>query len=736
MGPEEYVARGWSVFPCHSIVRGRCTCSKGINCESPGKHPRTHNGVKDSTTSLETVRSWMQRWPDSNWAVACGRLSDLVVIDIDPRKNGFDSIDELEQNRPDGPLPMTLMSSTGGAGKHLFYAYPDQPVGNRNPWLPGVDVKSDGGYVILPPSSHISGGRYDWINWGQEPTPMPADILLDITNGGNRGSGPVDLEETDKILQGVPEGQRDDTLFRAACRWRRQLGNNKQAVMTLALTAARNCDPPFPDEQAVKCVDSAFKQDHEDSFVAWQGQINDEHSLHPLTDLGNANRYVDHFGEDITYVEGWGWLVWSDIGWSRDGMDRAQELTHQIPEVLVTEARRLEDTGADKTIVKRWLKWSTDSQSAGRLSAVTQVARSISRVRKSVEDFDADDYQLACRNGVVDLRTGAMRPLDRNDLVTKNTGVIYDPTYRLPAFEKFMLDSCDGDMELVQYMQRAVGYTLTGSNAEEAFFMLSGPPASGKSTLLDGIHAAMGSYATTSQSETFMHRKGQPPPSNELARLAGMRLVSVSEIKEGESFNEAIIKQFTGGDRVTARFLYQDSFEFRPQFKLWIGTNHPPDAKDDALWRRIKKIPFRRSLAFNERDPNLKSMLRDPDVGGRAILAWAVRGAMDWSQGGLQQPATVSAEIVSYRMDQDREGQFINDCISSAPGATTPMNSMYNAYKQWCSITNEYIKRQPQFQKMMEARGISVGRDDSGTVIFKDVVPRSMVITPDGTEWR
>ena len=564
---------------------------------------------------------------------------------------------------------------------------------------------------------------------------MPADIVQSIAVGGGGGAS-ADLPTTDDLLQGVPEGQRDDTLFRAACRWRRQLGDNKQAVMLLALKAARECVPPFPDDQAQKCVDSAFKQDHDDSFVAWQGSVTSAHSLQPLTDLGNANRYIDNFGEDIVFVDGWGWLVWSDVGWVRDGMDRATELTHSVPELIIEEANRLESAGSDGKVVTAWMRWSKDTQSAGRLSAITSIAKSVSRVRKVVEEFDADDYLLACRNGMVDLRTGILRPTDRDDLITKNSGVIYDPSYVSPAWDKFVLESCDGDHELVEYIQRAVGYTLTGSNSEEVFFLLSGPPASGKSTFLDGLHAALGMYGTTSQSDTFMHRRGQPPPANELARLAGMRLVSVSEIREGESFNEGIIKQFTGGDRVTARFLYQDSFEFRPQFKLWIGTNHDPDAKDDALWRRIKKVPFRKAIPHDQRDPQLKMMLRDPDVGGRAILAWAVRGAQSWYEQGLNQPSSISSEMITYRMDQDREGQFIQDCIRVVPGVTTTLNVMYATYRSWCMTTNEFVKKQPQFRKMMEARNIEYGRNDNGVVVFKNVEPKAMIISANGTEWR
>jgi hypothetical protein len=162
--PADYVARGWKIFPCHSIQHGRCTCSKGIECKDPGKHPRTNHGFKDATSDPLDVQAWVDRWPDANWAVATGHVNGFIVIDIDPRHDGFTSINRYEENRPDGPLPLTLQSVTGGGGKHLFYLYPPDATirgDNTGKWMKGVDIKSDGGYVILPEAEHIPGERID-----------------------------------------------------------------------------------------------------------------------------------------------------------------------------------------------------------------------------------------------------------------------------------------------------------------------------------------------------------------------------------------------------------------------------------------------------------------------------------------------------------------------------------------------------------------------------------------------
>jgi Bifunctional DNA primase/polymerase, N-terminal len=245
--PLDYAARGWQIFPCYWIERGRCACKAGLDCDNAGKHPLTQHGFYDATTEPGLIDLWMNRWPKANWALRTGSTTGLVVIDIDPRNGGFQSMEQPEQHR--GALPETLRSVTGGGGQHMFYAIPPGfQIPKVRGWLPGVDFQAELGYVILPESSHKSGAAYQWINWQAQAAPLPLDIAnLLKTKPAQSSRAGSDLPDTSTILMGVPEGQRDDVLFREACRLRRQLGDDaRRAVEILILEAARNCTPPFP----------------------------------------------------------------------------------------------------------------------------------------------------------------------------------------------------------------------------------------------------------------------------------------------------------------------------------------------------------------------------------------------------------------------------------------------------------------------------------------------------------
>lgn len=260
----DFAAMGWKMFPVWHIVNGACACQKGVNCDHPGKHPRTRTGVKEATNNVDVLRAWWESFPGCNWGLACGRDTNVFVVDLDPSKGAYDSFEEFELQRGE-PIPVSLIAHTGGGGRHLYFSYPETKIMNRVEWLPGVDVRSDGGYVILPPGNHISGGEYRWENWGTPLVPAPQDLISALADSRSGGAARDDLGSTDSLMQGIEEGSRDEMLFRLACRLRRELRDSRRAVEVLILDAAAHCSPPFPEAEALAKVDQAFKQDHADS---------------------------------------------------------------------------------------------------------------------------------------------------------------------------------------------------------------------------------------------------------------------------------------------------------------------------------------------------------------------------------------------------------------------------------------------------------------------------------------
>lgn len=711
-----YAERGWAVFPVYEFKDGKCACAKGVTCENRAKHPRTLNGVKDATRDEEQIRKWWTTFVDANIGLAAGDASGIFVIDIDPRHGGFESMERWEEARIDGPLPGTLTAMSGGGGRHVIFKYPPGvKISNRVNWMTGVDIRSTGGYIVVPPSTHESGAKYRWINELQIAEPPP-DLIASVTakKGGKADDALSDLPPTSDLLRGVPQGERDNTLFRFACKLRRQL-KDRDAVKILVLEAARNCDPPFPEEQALQKIEQAFKQDHTSSIFDDDDDEaempNDDEGRH-LTDHGNAQRLVDAYGDELRHVEVWGWMTWNGVKWEIDQRNTVTLRSRDTVQSIYTEAI----AAPTKDRKKKLIRHGQASEAAGRISAMVQLARSDERISMVPDDFDADPWLLACRNGVIDLQTGELRPPTRDDHITKFTDVEYDPSFTLPRWELFLKESTQDDQELIRYLRAAVGYTLTGDTREESLFIIHGPAASGKSTFIDGVMCALGEYAMVTQAETFLSRRGQGAPKDELARFYGARMVATVEVPEGERFAEALVKQLTGGDKLSARHLYKSGFEYTPHFKLWFATNHAPRIQDDAIWRRVKKIPFIHTVPPEKRDPLLKMQMKDPEFGGKAVLAWAVQGCIDWLANGLVTPRSVREETEEYRIEQDKFGSFLEECCIIAAGSEVRKDDIYGTYSTWCFRNGEKPMTATSFTTKIKGRseGFTAKRRSDG----------------------
>ena len=429
----------------------------------------------------------------------------------------------------------------------------------------------------------------------------------------------------------------------------------------------------------------------------------------PLTDLGNAERFVAQHAERARYCHSAGaWYIWDKRRWERDATAEVMRLAHKTVRGMAAELA----TCRTKLAKKALRSWINSSESNSRLNAMLTQAGAVLPVPVTLGELDADPWLLNVKNGIVDLRTGALLSHDPAKLLTKIAPVDYDPSARSELWERFLRESTGGDDDLIAFLQRAVGYTLTGDTREEKLFFVHGPTNSGKSTFLEALKATLGEYSMTADFETFLARSFVGGPRPDIARLAGARFVVSIEVDEGKKLAEGLVKQITGGDTISARFLYREEFEFRPQFKLWLAANHAPEVKhdDDAMWRRILKLPFELTVPKEKRDPKLKATLADPAQSGAAILAWAVQGCLEWQRQGLAVPFRVELATEEYRRKQDPLAGFVASYCVLGDELWAPAGALRRIYEQWSKEAGTQLLNGSAWSGALETHGCTSER--------------------------
>ncbi len=402
-----------------------------------------------------------------------------------------------------------------------------------------------------------------------------------------------------------------------------------------------------------------------------------------LTDVGNGQRLVARHGRDLRYCATLRtWFVWTGQRWRPDCENAVRELGKEVARSILAEASLVAEDDLRKAVVKHAFATERDRS----LKAMLWCAETEPGIPVAQEDLDADPWALNCLNGTLDLRTGELRPHRREDLLTHLCPVAYDPDAHSDLWQTFLERVTGGDKGLQAFLEQVAGYALTGSTREEKLLFVYGPARSGKSTFLGALQATLGEdYSHTCDFEAFLKRKPTGGPKDDLANLAGKRLVVSVETDEGARLAEGLVKQLTGGDRIRARRLYSNSIEFRPEFKLFLAANDRPKARDDddALWERILEVPFPFGIPKADRDPAVKEKLCDPAQSGAAILAWAVRGCLSWQRDGLQVPAVVEASTAAYRDDMNPLSDFIDECCLVEPDAWCASADLLETYRQW-----------------------------------------------------
>ena len=400
------------------------------------------------------------------------------------------------------------------------------------------------------------------------------------------------------------------------------------------------------------------------------------------SDRGNAERLVDKHGASIRYCHTTAaWYAWDGQRWRLDTTGAVVRLAKAVVRSIHDELSSIDDQKKREDL----FRFAQSSENAQKIRAMLESAQTEAPVAITQDAFDTDPWAFNCLNGTVDLRTGELRPHDRADMITKMAPVVYAPDAELALWDKCLDEWTDGDSALAAFLACTAGQALTGDTSAEQLILILGDTNTGKSTFIESIKSTIGEYATTADFETFLQRSFTGGPRPDIARLAGARLVTSSETDEGKRLAQGLLKQLTGGEKMTARKLYHEACEFRPQFKLWLAANHAPKVKHDdgAMWRRIVKVPFDAVVPEAKRDPHVKATLTDPAIAGAAILAWAVRGCLDWQRFGLTIPPSVRQATEEYRHEQDPLREFITQYCVLDKDAWTSSSDLRTAYEAW-----------------------------------------------------
>jgi putative DNA primase/helicase len=580
-----------------------------------------------------------------------------------------------------------------------------------------VEILSTGTQSLVPPSLHASGERRAW--YREQPT-----VEID---GTALVEGAADIATAALIARNWPgQGARHDYALAATGYIGRNLPRGRaERIMEAAVSASGDEEAHGRLTDVRTTLDSLEAgrpttggptlDDLAPGVIGqlrrWHGWSNARPGPQPhtaparfhLSDLGNSERLIARHGHNVRYVHDWRrWLVLDGRRWKPDDTGELARRAKQTVGEMFHQA----DPGNGGNIDKELVRHAMRSESKSSIEAMVVLAQSAVPVTPDL--LDRDPWFLNCENGTIDLRTGVLREHRREDLITKLAPIEYDSVAAAPAWESF-LERVLPDAEVRAFVQRAVGYSLTGDTRERVLLLLHGTGRNGKSTFLEAIREVMGDYAMKTPAETLLAKPAGGIP-NDLARLKGARFVSASETEANRRLAEALVKEITGQDTISARFMRAEWFDFKPTHKTWLATNHKPviQGTDPAIWDRIKLVPFTVRIPDGEIDRGMMGKLRAELPG---ILAWAVRGCLEWQRTGLGTPHAVAEATEQYRDEMDVLGGFIDECCTIGPDKWCKFADLYTSYVRWCEESNERPEKKRRFADSLTERGFE---KDSG----------------------
>lgn len=733
---------GWALIPLHSVKQdGQCTCGGYARVCTPGKHPIAKlvpQGLKNATNDPEQIAKWWREKPYANIGVVTGAQSGIIVLDIDVKPNeqgktGLDSLKEIEER--EGKIAHTVSAITGSGGKHYLFKYPEWHVANSTSELAhGLDIKGDGGYVIVPPSNHVSGNSYQWVSdpfttaLGGVPQWLEGFLKEStqkvVQQNKQSYSGRIWMEYLDG--ETIAEGTRDDQLFKIGCSMRSKGASFEDILATLFEVNVVRVEPPLDEQQVVQKAEQAAR------YVA--GDIvspqNSSKNLldYPDSDMGNAQRLIQRHGIDLKYCTEWKeWLIWDGTVWTKDESFEIDRRAVETIRAFHDEAKKayeklkkdlLQKNGGElsgpqkeelKAAQKR-IAFARQSENDNRLKAMLHRAKGVAGVPVSIKQLDTDKYKINLLNGTYDLKAKRLLPHNRDDLITKIASVPYDPETTAPRWAQFLEEIMDNDQEMIAYIQRVFGLCLSGDTSEEYLYITHGSGGNGKSKFLETIQNVLGDYAQTTSSSLLMSKPDANSPNPYLADIRGARLVIASETKDGQRLDEELVKRLTGNDTIKTRNLYEKPFTFRPEAKFVLSTNHKPYiyGTDRGIWRRVLLMPFEVVIPEDKVDIHLENKLMAEKNG---IFNWLLDGYIQWEKHRISPPKKVKVATQEYREEMDKIGAFLKDCCIVAPNARVTPTKLYGAYRVWSEETGEKEMNRRLFVKRLKERGFKQSKN-------------------------